>query len=129
MFSLIVVLISIALVAALAVATMYFGGTAWTTGSAKAAAAQTVNESVQITGAVAAYTTSLGSAPADLDALITAEYLTAIPPGDWRMLDGAVAKADLTADQCLAANAVLGISTVPSCSDTAYAGQTVCCSL
>ena len=55
MFSLIITIISIALVAALAVATIYYGGSAFTNGSAKAAASTVVAHAQQITGANTLY--------------------------------------------------------------------------
>lgn len=55
MFSLIITIISIALVAALALATIYYGGTAFNKGSAAAVASQLINEGQQINGAVALY--------------------------------------------------------------------------
>lgn len=53
MFSLIITIISIALVAALALATIYYGGSAFNKGSAEAKASQLINEGQQINGAVA----------------------------------------------------------------------------
>lgn len=55
MFSLIITIISIALVAALALATLYFGGDAFNQGSAKAAASTLVNQASQISGANTLY--------------------------------------------------------------------------
>ena len=55
MFSLIITIISIALVAALALATLYFGGDAFNQGSAKASAATVVNQAQQISGANTLY--------------------------------------------------------------------------
>ncbi|MDO8416273.1 MAG: hypothetical protein Q7S87_08700 [Agitococcus sp.] len=52
MFSLIITIISIALVAALALATLYYGGSAFNKGSAGATAAKFINEGQQINGAV-----------------------------------------------------------------------------
>jgi len=51
MFSLIIIVISIALGAAMALATLYFGGDAFNEGSAKATAATLVNQAQQINGA------------------------------------------------------------------------------
>ncbi len=53
MFSLIITIISIALVAALALATIYYGGSAFNRGSADAKAAQYINEGQQLSGAAA----------------------------------------------------------------------------
>jgi hypothetical protein len=55
MFSLIITIISIALVAALAVATIYYGGDAFNQGSSKAKASTIVNQAQQIAGAATLY--------------------------------------------------------------------------
>lgn len=55
MFSLIITIISIALVAALALATIYYGGTAFSRGNDGATAARLINEGQQINGAVTMY--------------------------------------------------------------------------
>ena len=52
MFSLIITIISIALVAALALATLYYGGNAFNKGSAEANASKIINEGQQVNGAV-----------------------------------------------------------------------------
>lgn len=52
MFSLIITIISIALVAALALATLYYGGSAFNKGSAGATAARLINEGQQLNGAI-----------------------------------------------------------------------------
>lgn len=52
MFSLIITIISIALVAALALATLYYGGSAFNKGTVGATAARLINEGQQINGAV-----------------------------------------------------------------------------
>lgn len=59
MFSLIITIISIALVAALALATIYYGGSAFNKGSAGAKASQLINEGQQVNGAVAIYLADL----------------------------------------------------------------------
>ena len=62
MFSLIITIISIALVAALAVATIYYGGAAFNKGSADAAASQLMNAAQQVQGAVVLYAQDHGGA-------------------------------------------------------------------
>lgn len=85
MFSLIITIISIALVAALALATLYYGGSAFNRGSEGAAAARLINEGQQINGAVAimrADSASTGAAVAtDLLGLQTGLYLAQVPAG------------------------------------------------
>jgi hypothetical protein len=78
MFSLIITIISIALVAALAVATIYYGGSAFTKGTAKANAAALVSGAQQITGAAALYSNDNGGARATLVQL-QPNYLSSAP--------------------------------------------------
>jgi hypothetical protein len=90
MFSLIITIISIALVAALALATLYFGGDAFNQGSAKAAAATIVNQASQINGANTlhyldeqAYDTDLAAGTNSGENLVDMGYLSSLPnPGD-----------------------------------------------
>jgi hypothetical protein len=80
MFSLIITIISIALVAALALASIYYGGNAFTSGSAKSAAAAVVNQAQQISAAWVMYANDNGgSDPAALGDLVTGEYLQVVP--------------------------------------------------
>jgi type II secretory pathway pseudopilin PulG len=78
MFSLIIVIISIALVAALALATLYYGGSSWTRGHATAAAATATNQGEQIRAAMAVYYLDHGQYPASLSEL-QGNYLRVIP--------------------------------------------------
>jgi hypothetical protein len=79
-FSLIITIISIALVAALAVAGVFFGGSAFTSGTAKANAATVVNQAQQITGANALYANdNAGAFATTSSALQSGGYLSSIP--------------------------------------------------
>ncbi len=79
MFALIITIISIALVAALAIASIYYGGSAFTQGSAQAQASTIVNQAQQVSAGVTLYENDNGgSAPATVSAL-TPTYLQAIP--------------------------------------------------
>lgn len=79
MFSLIITIISIALVAALALATLYYGGSSWTRGNAAATAATVTNQGQQIRGAMELYYADHSAYPASLQDLVTGEYLKTIP--------------------------------------------------
>jgi hypothetical protein len=79
MFSLIITLISIALVAALALATLYYGGSSWTRGAAGANAAMLANQGQQLLAALTLYYTEHSAYPATLDELVTGEYLKTVP--------------------------------------------------
>ena len=82
MFSLIITIISIALVAALALATLYFGGDAFNQGSARAAAATVVNQASQISGANTLYYLDNNEYATAMSEL-TPEYLASEPnPGN-----------------------------------------------
>lgn len=78
MFSLIISIISIALVAALAVATIYFGGSQLTQGTAKARAAQLINAGQQVNGAFAVAAND-GAARGTVAQLVSGNYLAAAP--------------------------------------------------
>ena len=80
MFSLIITIISIALVAALAIATLYYGGSAFSQGTAKAKAATVVNHGQQITGANTLYANDFSGNYATTIAQLTAgSYLASEP--------------------------------------------------
>lgn len=82
MFSLIITVISIALVAALAVSSLYFGGDAFNAGSDKAKAATIVNQASQINGGNTLYRLDTGSYAATVATLVTEDYLGAAPTND-----------------------------------------------
>lgn len=130
MFSLIVTIISIALVAALAVATIYYGGIAFQNNGTRAAAVKVVNAGQQINGAVEMYKAQRGQVPATLDDLVTSNLLQSIPAGTWTMQNDYIVATGVTELQCLEANRQLGRtdSTVPACSDPLLVGITACCS-
>lgn len=81
MFSLIITIISIALVAALAVATIFYGGSAFNKGSAKAAASTLVSQAQQIAGAEVLYQNDNGALDTStgLTGLTAGGYLTNVP--------------------------------------------------
>jgi hypothetical protein len=80
MFSLIITIISIALVAALAVATIYYGGSAFTQGTAKASASAFVAAGQQVNGALTLFANDNGGArAANVAALVSGNYLAAAP--------------------------------------------------
>ena len=78
MFQLIVAVISIALVAALAIASIYYGGSAFSSSSLRANVVTLVNGGQQIAGAQALYKTDKGVGTAYI-ATLTPEYLSAKP--------------------------------------------------
>jgi hypothetical protein len=79
MFQLIVAVISIALVAALALASIFYGGEAFTRSQLKAQVTTMINQAQQISGAQTLYKTDKGGlVPADVSALVP-DYLAVAP--------------------------------------------------
>lgn len=97
MFSLIITIISIALVAALAVATLYYGGSAWSDGQVNAQAGTLLNQAQQIAGAVEIFRAQTGQWPTAIGDLTTnGEYLRNLPTpvatsSAWALSTGATA--------------------------------------
>lgn len=79
MFSLIITIISIALVAALALGTLYYGGNAFTQGTAKAEAARSLNEGQQLMAAADLFFVNRGRYPVNIQELVASDYLKQIP--------------------------------------------------
>lgn len=84
MFQLIVAVISIALVAALAIASIYYGGSAFSSSSLRANVVTLVNGGQQIAGAAALYKTDFGVPAASMEHLSYTQtngttYLSAAP--------------------------------------------------
>ncbi len=109
MFSLIISIIAIALVAALALASIYYGGTAFQEGSTDAEASTVVNQGQQVQAAVEmAKVAEKWTNTSDQDDLLT-EYLKEIPSvrGEkWTIAAAAtVANVDIKNDTiCIAIN-------------------------
>lgn len=98
MFSLIITIVSIALVVALIGATMYYGGDTLSQGRAKADASAYVSGAQQVVGALQMYNAMESGQPDSLDDLITAKYLSSLPvmkSGTWTI------PSDATADRIL----------------------------
>ncbi|MBC8738485.1 hypothetical protein F6X40_17060 [Paraburkholderia sp. UCT31] len=130
MFSLLVTVISIALVVVLAAATMYYGGGVISNSGAAGNASKVLNESTQITGAIQSYQNdNAGSLPASMSDLITGGYLASAPSQSWSFSTDAVIAQQMALGSCNKTNADLGynLSAPPSCSDPAWQNVTVCC--
>jgi hypothetical protein len=79
MFSLIITIVSIALVVALVAATMYHGGDTLTQGRTTADAAAFVTGAQQVAGGATMFLSLEGAAPADVAALVTKKYIASVP--------------------------------------------------
>lgn len=126
MVNLIITLISIALIALIAVATLYNGGDAFREGSAQAAAAQLTNAGQQISAANILYANSNGGTFATDVADLTAngKYLSSVP----RTPEGTTLSTDITgnvitvtgmgAETCVAVNEQAGAADPENVADT-----------
>ena len=133
MFSFVITIISIALVVVLAAATLYYGGTPFEKTSERADIARVLQEANKISGALELYKADNGSFPTGTPteiaaALVNGKYLSQFPNSDkWSFTNDYIVQPIASETQCLSINAKLGVSTVPSCSDPAYANKSVCC--
>lgn len=132
MFSMIITIIAIALVAALAMATIFYGSSYYKDGQARAAATKTLAQGNQITGALELYKADKGGLPTGTSddikqALLTNNYLRTWPADAWQLRDDYVVRSDLDETACKMVNASLKIDVIPTCDDPAYAGKSYCC--
>ena len=127
MFSLIISIISIALVAALAAATVYFGGSAFNKGADDALASTFINGAQQINGAFSIAASSNDAAVSTVSTL-TGEYLQQIPSINGTVLDslaGDYLVYKTTAGVCDSIEKKKGTTTLPSAATAAaYATPT-----
>lgn len=79
MFNLIITIISIGLIAALALASIYYGGDAFSQGSAKAAASTVVSQAQQISAANVLFKSATSGANATSVGDLNPDYLASIP--------------------------------------------------
>lgn len=74
------VVITLVLLALIAVVSMYYGGDSVTESGAKASATQVINNAQQVAGAVTFYSNDNGGVfPSDMAALVSGKYLKTIP--------------------------------------------------
>jgi hypothetical protein len=62
-----------------------------------------------------------------VQSLVTAQYLSAAPSGNWHTYQDTAVVTNIEQLQCEALNAKVNVSGIPLCTDPAIAGQTVCC--
>jgi hypothetical protein len=142
MFSLIITIVSIALVAALALATIYFGGDAYKSASSRAAAATLVNQSLQL-DAAGTLASANGTGWPQLAPIFTQPYLSEmpIPPAnayvsgiapaktDWeyyladRSTNHFVLRNKINREVCFAINRISGFEGIPATWDGVTVSQ------
>lgn len=135
MFSLIIIIISILLVGALALATVYYGHTSLLSGSESAVMSRVLNEGSQVEAAIRLFRVEQHRVPDSIGDLVEKSYLAALPPGrheleasKFHFGDGYVFSTVSESTMCEAINARLGIvNAIPQCDDPAIASMKVCC--
>jgi hypothetical protein len=135
MFQLIIAIISVLVVAILAICGYFFLGDSFTNNSDKALYAKSMNGESQIEAALNLHLASHGVYPTGtsqqiLDNLVAEQYLASIPEGSWAIGDNQITKSIESENQCKAINRVAGkdVSTVPcpACDDAAYDDYPAC---
>ena len=132
MFSLIITLISVALVVSLLIATIfYLSGETLGKANTETQTARLLSESGQIQAAIEMYRAAhTGDLPGSLEDLtVDGEYLRQLPRGAWRSNVAYIQTAmpDIDENVCLAFNLKKGIPFVPSCTDPAFRDVVMCC--
>lgn len=96
MVSLIITIIAIALVAALALATLYYGGEAYESGNAKAQTARLTNQGQQLLAAAELFYVQRGRWPSTIPEMVEHGYLNTIPVAQRQALQQALAAEEWT---------------------------------
>lgn len=134
MFSLVITIISVALVAVLALAAIYYGGETIGDGNDRAEAARLVNEGQQIRGAAEMFRSIEARQPSSVAELVDREYLSTVPRSSWQSATNYAQVSSVSERHCRIANVMLKISSdesdpIPSCDDPSLTGRTACCEL
>lgn len=127
MFSLVIAILSILLVVALAIATVYYGGKAFNKGDTRVAQAQAMNAGTQISAAAALHYAREGVYAPDIQVLLDTRYLTSNPMEGWSSFKDTAYINDVSKEWCLGINKHYNVTKTPLCSDPAIVGKTVCC--
>lgn len=99
MFSLIITIVSIALVAALALATLFYGGGAFRQGAADAQATKVVNQGQQLLAASELFYADKGQWPVTVEELVADGYLKTVPVAQLPLAQAIAANGEWTMPQ------------------------------
>lgn len=131
MFTLIIAVIGITILAIAAIATMFYGGGVFSGASVEAEANRRISEAQQIRAAADVFTIENARRPVTLEEL-TPDYLKALPEG-WSQGDGVLEGNVINAENinekiCQAINVKAGLSDteIPACSEV-ESNALVCC--
>lgn len=129
MFSLIIGVVSVALVATLLLATLYYGGNVFYSAGPKAKAAQLTTEAEQLRTAIQMYLVDTGELPTKLEDLTAEGKYLKNTPDNWKSTSQFFTNEsyEVEKDTCLIFNQQRGVPFVPECTDEVYRNVTVCC--
>lgn len=130
MFSLVVSIIGILLVAVLSAAAIYYMGDSTHSAKSTGDLARVINEASQIHGAVLLREQDKPGVPLTaMTQLLDEKYLVSAPSSDWNISPVGMIRPVTSIEQCMEFNKRHGYSleTPPSCSDEAYVRSRVCC--
>lgn len=129
MFSLIIGVVTVALVAVILLATMYYGGSAFYTAGPKAKAAQLTTEAEQLRTAIQMFLVDNGKLPSKLEDLTAEGKYLRNTPENWKSTSQFFTNESyqVEKDTCLIFNQQRGVPFVPECTDEVYRNVTVCC--
>lgn len=130
MFSLLVSIASIALVAALLLASLFYGGKIITEARVRVSVAHLMADVQQLQGAVHLFRSQNNRLPESLNELLAdREYLTSTPSNAWFDVDAFIQTGpqQVEANVCYAFNEKRGIPLIPACNDEEYLNVVVCC--
>lgn len=130
MFSLVVSIIGILLVAVLSAAAIYYMGDSTHSAKSTGDLARAINEASQIHGAVMLREQEKPGVPlTSVQQLLDEEYLTSAPSSDWSISPVGMIRPISSVEQCMEFNKRHGhnFETPPSCADEAYAHARICC--
>lgn len=135
MFSLIITIMAVALVAALVLATVYYANHFAQDGASRARSAKYLQEGNQLVGALEVYKTDHdGQLPTGTNddiknALMQGNYLRGWPATEWGFTSDYAIRSEVDQASCQAVNDKIGVSGVPDCNDPAYLNVRVCCTM
>lgn len=130
MFSLVVSIIGILLIAVISAAAIYYMGDSTHSAKGSGDLARVINEASQIHGAVLLREQDKpGISLSSMQQLLDEKYLASAPSTEWNISPVGMIRPVSSVDQCKEFNKRHGydLETPPLCSDQAYANSRVCC--
>jgi hypothetical protein len=127
MFSLILSIVATGLILVIALASIFYGGSAWQNGQSKAKAARLNIETEQLRAATQYFKAENQRLPVDLAELVNTKYLKNSPTEWGGATNFFTNSVSIDEDTCLIFNQGRGIPFVPTCDDPVYRNLVVCC--